>query len=164
MNAKPFLAESYDLDVCRLRPLKVDEAASLGNALAAIDPWKSLNYSPQTLAAAVMPIDACDARFGIVVGENAAGVVNIKPGWLRGPYLALLGILPDFQKRGIGKTILCWMEAEARKSGARNMWTAVSSFNDAALEFYSAYGFVQVSRLENLVSEGFDEFLLRKIL
>ena len=65
-----------------------------------------------------------------------AGAIGVRRNWLRGPYLQFLGILPAFQRRGIGSVALDWFEGEARAAQAQNLWVAASDFNARALAFY----------------------------
>ena len=41
-------------------------------------------------------------------------------------------------------------------------WTLVSSFNHKAQQFYEKMGFIKVGQLDDLIIEGYSEFLLRK--
>lgn len=159
-----FEAGEYILPAARLRPLQKIEAQDLGARLARIDPWKNLGFSASVLAGAVLPDPPTRRRFGIEIGDRVAGVVGIMPVWLRGPYLELLGILPEFQGTGTGSAILHWMESEAIATRDRNLWTCVSAPNRDALRFYEANGFRPQTRLEGLVVTGEDEILMRKSL
>lgn len=164
MTGDPFRAPSYILNSCRLRPVEADEADALGVGLAAIDPWKTLGFPAKAMARNVVTGGPETARYGIETDGCLVGAVSIKPAWLRGPYLEMLGILPDGQGRGLGNEVLSWMEAEGRRAGARNLWTAVSAFNSNARRFYETFGFRQAASLDDLVLEGFDENLMRKKL
>ncbi|HEU4475158.1 MAG TPA: GNAT family N-acetyltransferase [Methyloceanibacter sp.] len=82
--------------------------------------------------------------------------------WLKGPYLELLAILPQFQGQGIGGKLLDWFEREGSRLGARNLWVCASSFNARTIGFYERHGFKEAATLPGLVAEGYDEILLRK--
>ena len=83
---------------------------------------------------------------------------------LRGPYLQFLGVLPTFQRLGLGRAMLTWFEKEARARGERNLWVATSDFNQNALRFYEHQGFEHAAVLDDLVRDGISEILLRKRL
>ena len=51
--------------------------------------------------------------------DKIAGVVAIRSPWLRGPYLELLCVLPDFQRQRIGADVLQWMEQEVRPTNQK---------------------------------------------
>lgn len=53
-----------------------------------------------------------------------------------------LGILPAWQRRGIGRQLMDAAEQWAREHGARRLILSVWEFNAGALEFYEALGYV----------------------
>jgi diamine N-acetyltransferase len=146
------------------RPMTAESAAPLGGAFAEIDPWARYAYTAEALSKYLSDTEAEAPRFEIVVGDTVAGALCFRNNWLRGPYLQFLGILPAFQKQGIGGAALRWFEAEARKSKAQNIWVAASDFNAGALAFYERFGFVRVATLDELVSPEAGEILFRKRL
>ena len=66
----------------------------------------------------------------------------------RAAHLLAIGILPEHQRRGVGKALLKHMEEVARKYNAveMNLWTAVD--NEAALSFFQQAGF-EIKRFES---------------
>lgn len=167
----PFRGRAYESHGHLIRPLTRAEADELGADMATSDPWARLGFSARVLADALAPQDqpaaeaaAAFGLFGTEVGDAPLGAVSIRPVWLRGPYLALLFVRPGRQSRGTGRAALEWMEAEARRTGANSLWTAVSGFNHRAFAFYRRFGFVEVALLPDLVSPGEEERLLRKRL
>ena len=75
--------------------------------------------------------------------------------------IELLGLFPDFRGLGIGKQVVSWAEAEARRE-AKNLWVIASSFNHPAIKFYQDLGFKQIGSIQGLVTPEHDEILLRK--
>lgn len=146
------------------RPMTEQGAQALGAELPAIDPWAHYHYKPEALTAYFNGREEDAPRFEIRAGDALAGAICIRKNWLRGPYLQLLAVLPQFQKSGIGSTALTWFEGQARESNAQNIWVVASAFNNGALAFYERFGFVRTATLEGLVAEGTDEVLLRKRL
>lgn len=73
-------------------------------------------------------------------------------------------MLPQFQGRGIGRTVLAWWERQAVAAGERNLWVAVSAFNARARGFYQRCGFSEIAELPGLIDDEYDEILLRKRL
>ena len=118
--------------------------------------------SADRLAAFLTNPDGALCRYVVSLGGADAGVVSIRFPWLEGPYLELLALLPQAQDRGIGKTIMAWLEVTARRHEARNLWVCASSSNAKALRFYERHGFKAVGTLPGLVAEGYEEILLRK--
>jgi len=167
----PFASERYELAVpggCAealvVASLPEREANRLGEAFAAIDPWAAYAYPATSLAAFFASQEPGAPRFLFTLGSEIAGAVGLRLGWLRGPYIQFLGLLPKFQRRGLGSMVLAWVEHEARSAGNRNLWVAASQINGDALRFYERHGFAQVAKLDDLVYDGRTEILLRKRL
>jgi GNAT superfamily N-acetyltransferase len=147
-----------------IEPLKAEHAKRLGARFAAIDPWASYPYPASALQAYFAAEEAGAPRFAVRLGGELAGAAGLRLNWLRGPYLQFLGVLPEFQKRGLGASVLDWIESEARRGGERNLWVSASDFNVGAIRFYETHGFVTVAPLPDLVRDGRTELLLRKRL
>jgi GNAT superfamily N-acetyltransferase len=130
--------------------------------IAAIAPWAVMGYPADSLARFLAAPDEGASRYLIEVEGVEAGAMSVRFPWLKGPYLELLALLPPFQGRGLGATIMAWFEWQAVKIGARNLWVCASSFNDGALRFYARHGFRPAATLPGLVADGYDEILLRK--
>ena len=145
-------------------PMTGTGATILGTGLAAIDPWARYAYTPAALTAYLGAHEPDAPRFEILLEREIAGAVGIRRNWLRGPYLQLLGVLPEFQNHGVGERTLVWFETEARSYGAQNLWVAASDFNARALAFYERHDFVRVATLADLVAPDSAEILLRKRL
>ncbi len=167
----PFAAERYPLPLAGepaaeliMTPLPEHEANALAAAFAAIDPWASYGYPASALAAYLGKQEPGAPRFLLTLEDELAGALGLRLGWLRGTYIQFLGIVPRFQRRGLGQTILAWIEAEARAIKERNLWVAASEINADAIRFYERHGFTQAARLEDLVYDGRTEILLRKRL
>jgi diamine N-acetyltransferase len=160
---KPFTSRVYVLPSCTLHRLQRPEAPELAAALITMDPWLTLGYRAEDLAAHLSRPDSTFYRFTIRVEGQPAGLVALRSPWLRGIYLELLAVLPSHQGLGLGREVMAFVEAQARPH-TKNFWTAVSAFNHRGRLFYQKLGFVEVASLENLIKEGCDELLLRKIL
>jgi len=167
MTSSPFSTGAIELASAgghslRLLPLEPHSVRPLAEALAAMEPWSVMNISADRLAAFLTNPDGALCRYVVSLDGADAGVVSIRFPWLKGPYLELLALLPQAQDRGIGKTIMAWLEVTARRHEARNLWVCASSSNAKALRFYERHGFEAVGTLPDLVAEGYDEILLRK--
>jgi ribosomal protein S18 acetylase RimI-like enzyme len=161
---KAFSKSAESLDGCRLStPLTDEQALAVAEMLAVSEPWASLKFSATSLASYLTRDDAALRRYLISVDDELAGVICVRYPWLRGPYIELLGLSPDYRGRGIGKQVIAWAETEARRE-ARNLWVVASSFNHQALDFYQGLGFYPIGPIQGLVSPEHDEILLRKIL
>jgi GNAT superfamily N-acetyltransferase len=161
---KAFGNDEEKLDECRLScPPTADQAQAIGEMLAVSEPWASLKFSAASLAGYLMRDDAALRRYVISVDGDPAGVICVRHPWLRGPYIELIGLSPNHRGKGLGKQVLAWAEAEARRE-SKNLWVLTSSFNHQALKFYQSIGFYPIGPIQGLVSPEHDEILLRKIL
>lgn len=161
---RPFTEFLIHLPRCTLtRAVSEVEADQLGGQLAALDPWRTLGFSPAVLSGYLQRDDPALHRYIVSVDEALAGVICIRHPWLRGPYIELLGLADGFRGQGLGRALLAWVESEAH-TVANNVWVAASSFNERALAVYRQAGFEPVGVIEGLVREGRDEVLLRKRL
>lgn len=147
-----------------LRGLPPGEPVRLGPLFAAIDPWARLGYTPDALSAYFGTLEKSAPRYAIMIGNEVAGAVGLRLNWLRGPYIQFLGILPPYQKRKLGSALLAWLAHEARRHGESNIWVLASTFNDDALRFYEANGFVRTGEIADLVAPDTAEVLLRRRL
>ena len=147
-----------------LEAMTADGARVLGEGFAVIDPWARYPFPASALERYLGTVESNAPRYAIRVGGATAGAIGTRDGWLRGPYLQFLGILPAFQNLGIGGLALLWFEDAARAKGERNIWVAASDFNSAGLRFYERHGFERAAVLDDLVSDGVSEVLLRKRL
>ncbi len=159
----PFTKSSIVLNVCSIEPVKPSEVSGLASVLTQMDPWKTLGYRSETLSRYLTRLDPGLRRYVVTSGGRAAGCLCIRYPWLMGPFLEMLAVFPDFQGRGLGKSLVLWLEKGVRPA-YRNLWTTVSSFNTSAAGFYEHMGFEKTGTLNALLKEGYDEILLRKIL
>ena len=163
-SSQPFAESSYALSRGQLRLLQESEIPFIAAALAAMDPWKALNYPAADLARYLRAIDPALRRYAAHSSAgNLAGVICVRYPWLRGPYLELLGLTADHQGLGLGGELMEWFTQQARLS-ARNAWVVVSVFNRRAHTFYQRHGFTEVGVIEGLVKPGYQEILLRKVV
>ncbi len=137
----------------------------LADGLAAMEPWSRYQTGAKQLAGFLCAEVPGAQRYFIWVGNCVAGAVVVQPIWLRGPYLQFLGLLGAWQKRGIGRMVLDWLESGARlQGGNRHIWIMASEFNASARAFYIGQGYEEVALVPDVVEDGFGEVLLRKRL
>jgi GNAT superfamily N-acetyltransferase len=161
-NCNLFEQRVYDFGDFVLSPLRSDLAKEIATRMASMEPWCTLRKSSAVLAASLVEPDDHYRRWVIRRGLDPIGVLGIRCPWLYGPYVALLAIFHEHQRRGVGGGILGWIERQAQ--GSRNTWVCVSSFNTRAQLFYTRHGYLQVGELQDLLVPGHSELLLRKRL
>jgi GNAT superfamily N-acetyltransferase len=162
MISSPFSPSPIELGAARIEPLEPGACDGLAAGIVAMEPWSVMHYPAAALAAFLARSDDGACRYLVRVEGAEAGAVSVRYPWLKGPYLELLALLPQAQGRGIGASILAWLEREALARQARNLWVCASSFNAGALRFYARHGFEAVATVPGLVTDGYDEILLRK--
>lgn len=143
-----------------IRPLRASEAPALAEALAHMDPWRRLGFSDDGLAGYLTRDDTSLSRVVFEQDGRAVGLLCLRSPWLRGPYVEVLAVVPEMQGQGIGTALLAW--AAGQNGG--NLWVCVSAFNTRARDFYGRNGFVEKAELNDLISPGEDEILMRKRL
>ena len=157
-----FNSSTVLLERCVLCPtVSARDAELLSIGFAHSDPWKTLGVSASHLKNYLLRDDTHLQRYLIQVEQQTVGIVCLRYPWLRGAYIELLGLLPDYRNHGIGTELLTWLE---QQTNSPNLWLAASEFNHAALHFYQRHGFQIVGTLEALVHPDYNELLLRKRL
>lgn len=100
-------------------------------------PWTPGNFR-DALAAGnacwLAHLDGALAGYGVMLA--AAGEAH----------LLNLGVAPAWQRQGIGRCLLQFLIAEARKDGAQIMYLEVRPSNRPALALYASLGFTEVGR------------------
>ncbi len=92
------------------------------------------------------------AGFGIMVyGDTRA-------------HLNLLGVEPRFQRLGIGRRLLRWLERSALEAGTFDITLEVRAANHTAQAFYLALGYEPVGRIERYYQGVEDAIRMRRDL
>lgn len=139
------------------RALSAKEAETIAAACTGFDPYLTLGYRPEVLAAYLTRPDASLGRYAIETDGRFRGVVALRKPWLRGPLIEMLALLPEAQGKGLGALVLDRCKAEA----GRNLWATVSDFHAPARRFYARAGFAEIAALPGIVAEERSEILLR---
>lgn len=161
----PFAATPYLLPGGGLLTPLVEaaDAAAIAAMLVELEPWRTLGYCADALTRYLLRADPALHRFLINQGNAQAGVLCVRYPWLRGPYIELIGLAPEVRGKGLGGGILDWIEAQVRGE-AGNLWACVSANNTAGRRFYHRRGLIEVAPIDDLVTHGHAEILLRKRL
>ena len=141
-----------------------DIARPLARALAAIDPWARYHFTPSQFAGYFGDPAPIAPRYLLRRGDDIAGLVALKLGWMFGTYLQLIAVLPAHQGRGIGGAVLDWLDQTARGRGERNQFVVTSTFNIRGLALYQAHDFTPIATMPGLINDRESEILLRKRL
>jgi ribosomal-protein-alanine N-acetyltransferase len=98
-----------------------------------------------------------------VEGGELAGFVLAQFG-NRSVHLALLGVAPEYQRRGLGRQLMGWVEESASVAGLFLMQLEVRANNHRALRFYTMRGYRETSRAVGYYSGVEDAIRLERDL
>jgi ribosomal-protein-alanine N-acetyltransferase len=98
-----------------------------------------------------------------VEGGELAGFVLAQFG-NRAVHLALLGVAHEYQRRGLGRQLMSWVEESASVAGLFVMQLEVRAGNYQALRFYTMRGYRETSRAVGYYSGVEDAIRLERDL
>ncbi|HKS56002.1 MAG TPA: GNAT family N-acetyltransferase [Steroidobacteraceae bacterium] len=98
-----------------------------------------------------------------VEGGELAGFVLAQFG-NRAVHLALLGVAHEYQRRGLGRQLMSWVEESASVAGLFLMQLEVRAGNYQALRFYTMRGYRETSRAARYYSGVEDAIRLERDL
>lgn len=142
-----------------LSPVRAEYVSALSIILCSMDPWLTLEYTPEAFEFYLLHADPALARHAVMISGEVAGVLSLRNPWLFGPFIELLALFDGFRSKGTGSRIVEWI---SQRHKATNLWATVSSFNVGAQKFYERAGFEKTAILEDLIKPGWNEILLRK--
>lgn len=102
------------------------------------------SWTPERIAEALRCPDstvlaACDQ-------ERLIGFAIMEFG-LEDAHLNLLAVKPIYQRSGIGRRLLEWLEQSARVAGITTIYLEVRVHNEGARRFYQAVGYREIARV-----------------
>jgi ribosomal protein S18 acetylase RimI-like enzyme len=145
-----------------IRPIQdASESLWCAELMASLDTWKKLKRDLD-LTKKVFE-NAEKEKYLISIKNQPIGflVIDMK-GAFRG-YIQSIGLVPEFQGKGLGSQIITFAESRIFEESA-NVFMCVSSFNLKAKALYDRLGFETIGILKDYVVKGHDEYLLRKSL
>jgi len=95
--------------------------------------------------------------------EPCGAIIMQHHGVAGSPYVKSIVVSNKFKGRGIGKSLMKYVE-EYFRAYSKHMFLCVSSFNEDAQSFYKALGYKKVGELKNYIIEGESEILMYKKL
>jgi len=127
----------------------------------AIEEGLGWSWTPHRVARSVR-----DRTTNVVVarsGSSFAGFAIMKYGEDEA-HLLLLAVHSAHRRRGVGTTMLAWLEATLRAAGIAMIRLEARARNTAALAFYRKHGFNQTGLLEGYYSDREDAVRLERDL
>jgi len=144
-----------------IRSYKPEDREAVIRILGESEPWKTLGYTAADWERLFDPLP--QGREGFIVEADGAvtGLALLRQRFLLGDYLELLAIAPWAQGKGLGGTLLAYLENVVFARG-KNLFACVSDFNHGARRFYERHGYREIGPIPNLLIQGSAEILLRK--
>lgn len=121
-------------------------------------PW---NWRPARVLTAIRDPDT---NVAVVRMDGAVVAFGIMEYLDADAYLALLAVRPENQRRGIGSSVLRWLETSAKVAGARRIRLEARRDNFPARSFYNELGYHEIAFRHGRYSDGVDGVVLEKWL
>jgi ribosomal protein S18 acetylase RimI-like enzyme len=138
-----------------------DEAHVCAQYMSGSEPWMTLGQSYDELLS--LANDPSKEVYVAVVAAEVVGFIMLDmKGSLVG-YIKSIGVLPDWQKKGIGSQLMAFAEERIFRESP-NVFICVSTFNSGARNFYQRLGYEVIGTLQDYLVSGYDELLLRKTI
>jgi ribosomal-protein-alanine N-acetyltransferase len=135
----------------------IETIGRLENELFPTDAWPlemfyTEFFQPDTRRYIVAEVDGDPVGYaGLMVIDTTADIQTI-------------GVLPGFEGRGIGRTLLTELLAEARRRGADNVMLEVRADNPRAQQLYTRFGFRKIHTRRKYYRDGIDAWIMRLVL
>lgn len=153
------IAMTADPPVRLAHPEDADGIAAMSRTLIERGlPW---NWRPARVLAAIRDPDT---NVAVVRMDDALVAFGIMEYLESDAYLALLAVRPENQCRGIGSSLLGWLETSARVAGARRIRLEARRDNLSARSFYNELGYHEIAVRQGRYSDGVDGVALEKWL
>jgi ribosomal-protein-alanine N-acetyltransferase len=127
--------------------------------MATSEPWLTLRRSYQE-DVEMLNDPGREVYVALVGGELAGFIIMQMHGSFIG-YTQTVGVLPDWQNRGIGSRLMVFAEERIFRE-TPNAFICASSFNPGAQRLYQRLGYVVVGELKNYIVRGHSEIPHRK--
>lgn len=144
-----------------IRPMTADDRAAVIAMVLHSDPWIRLGYRQADWDRYFCPTPAGRETYVVDANGTVVGIAVLRPNFLAGDYLELLGVGGGVRGKGLGQRLLQHVESVVF-ARAKNLFACVSDFNEPARRFYKKQGYQDVGQLPNLLIQGSAEILIRK--
>lgn len=121
-------------------------------------PW---TWRPERVARAIL---APNTNVVVVRERNELVGFGIMEYWDEDAHLVLFAVHPSYQRRGVGSSILNWLEASAVVAGAQRIRLEARRDNDAARLFYNEHAYHELAIRSHMYSGVLDGIRLEKSL
>jgi GNAT superfamily N-acetyltransferase len=98
------------------------------------------------------------------LGGVPIGAVHLEYLWGIRPYIAMIRVVPDRQRGGVGRALLAFIEAWLRAQGYRELLSSSQANEPEPQAWHRHLGFTDCGILEGINEGGIDEIFFRKPL
>ncbi|MBI5958820.1 MAG: GNAT family N-acetyltransferase [Chloroflexi bacterium] len=92
------------------------------------------------------------------------GYLRLEYLWSIIPYIAIIHVLPDYQRQGIGRAILAFVESEMLSRGCETLMSSSQVDEPEPQAWHRHMGFVECGILAGINPGGVGEVFFRKVL
>ena len=129
--------------------------------MAESEPWITLGTGYER-SLSLLSNDTRERYLARVTGVPAGFLVISMQGAFVG-YIQLVGVAPEFRRRGVGRSLIEFAEKRIFRE-TPNVFICVSDFNREAQGFYAELGYQKIGELKDFIVAGHAEILLRKTI
>jgi N-acetylglutamate synthase-like GNAT family acetyltransferase len=98
------------------------------------------------------------------IGGNTVGALHLEYLWGTKPYIALIRVLPDLQRRGVGRALLAFVAAMIREEGHTQVYSSSPANESAPQAWHRHMGFAECGFISRINPGGVDEVFFVKDL
>lgn len=131
------LPEVEDISIQRMTQADIEEVVRL-EKMCFSDPWSKSSFEHELINSFSLPL----------VVKSGSRIVGYSCLWLiyEQMEIATIGVSPEFRRKGIGGMMMSWILKEAKRNGCTNIILSVRESNNAAINLYRKFGFVDLDR------------------
>lgn len=143
----------------------IDFITALDRTLFGVDSWPRDMFvdevsRPETRRYIIAEVPGVGRGQGNMEAVGYAGLMCVPPVG----DIQTIGVLPEFEGRGIARAMLDELIAEAVRRGAQEMMLEVSANNPRAQNMYQRYGFEHIHTRRRYYRDGSDGLIMRLTL
>ena len=104
------------------------------------------------------------AEFIVAFADDALlGFLQFEYLWSKVPYLALIRVLPEHRRRGVGKALLGFLEGYLTENNHPVLYSSSQADEPEPQEWHRHLGFTECGVIKE-INDGIDEIFFRKTL
>lgn len=143
----------------------IDFITELDKQLFGVDSWPRAMFvgelaQPETRRYIIAEVPAADTNTADLPGAIAVGYAGLMCVPPVGD-IQTIGVLPEFEGRGIARAMLDELIAEAVRRGSEEIMLEVSAANPRAQRLYERYGFTHIHTRRKYYRDGSDGLIMR---